>query len=103
MLTQPACHSCDALKTILAELADEFVFEVTEEPMTGSTGLALAEQHGVAWAPGLFIDGELVAYGRPSRWQIRREFEHRTTLRTTTHQVETPHNTPAAAGQKGKQ
>lgn len=73
ILTQPDCHSCETLQALLAQLADEFVFEVHEVALADAEGQALAQRHGVAWAPGLLLDDSLVCFGRPSERRIRRD------------------------------
>ncbi len=81
LLTQSDCHACDTLKDIVADLADEFVFDVDLVDLAMPDGEQLAVRHGVAWAPGLLIDDTLVTYGRPSARRIRKELERRGALR----------------------
>jgi hypothetical protein len=77
LLTQPHCGFCDDVKAVLARLADDYDVTVTEQSLLDRDGRALADRLGVLFAPGILIDGDLVAYGRPSERRLRRELDRR--------------------------
>lgn len=72
LLTQQDCHWCDQSKKILARLSDEHAVRVEEISMDTDEGRALALLHGVVFAPGVLLDGQLVSFGRPSEKKLRR-------------------------------
>ena len=77
MLTQPACGFCDDAKELVALLGHDYALSTRELSLTDGEGRALAERAGVLFAPGILLDGELLAHGRPSERRIRREIERR--------------------------
>jgi glutaredoxin len=77
VLTQPSCGFCDAAKELAARLAAEYALSTRELSLTDGEGRVLAERTGVLFAPGILLDGELLAYGRPSERRIRRELDRR--------------------------
>ncbi len=77
LLTQENCHFCDMAKALLDRLALEYHFEIETLELNSPEGQTLAEQNGVLFPPGLFIDGEAVSYGRPSEGKLRRELRRR--------------------------
>ena len=77
LLTQDACAFCDDAKTILARLAQDHPIRVVELDLASKAGQHLAEQAGILFPPGILIDGDAVAYGRPSERHLRRELLRR--------------------------
>ena len=72
LLTQRDCAFCEQAKNVLGRLSHEHLLSVTEIALESVEGRALAVQHGVMFAPGVFINGTLAAYGRPSERRLRR-------------------------------
>lgn len=72
LLTQRNCHWCEQSKEILARLSTEHSLRVEEISMDTDEGRALALQHGVVFAPGVLIDGQMFSFGRPSEKKLRR-------------------------------
>jgi glutaredoxin len=77
LLTQRECGFCDQAKDVLARLEAEFPLKVRTVGLESPDGRALAERLGVLFAPGIVVDGELVAFGRLSERRLRREFARR--------------------------
>jgi glutaredoxin len=78
ILTQDACAFCDEAKRILDRLGSEFPLRVEEVGLDTARGRELAETSGMLFPPGILIDGEPFAYGRPSERRLRRELRRRT-------------------------
>ena len=72
LLTQRACAFCEQAKNVLGRLGHEHPLAVAEIALESVEGQALALQHGVLFAPGIFINGTLASYGRPSERRLRR-------------------------------
>ena len=72
LLTQRDCAFCEQAKNVLGRLSHEYPLAVTEIALESVEGRALARQHGVIFAPGVFINGTLASYGRPSERRLRR-------------------------------
>jgi thiol-disulfide isomerase/thioredoxin len=77
LLTQENCGSCDAAKAILDRLAAKYPIVVSTVALDTAEGQQLAEKNGILFPPGIFIDGEAFAYGRPSERKLRLEIERR--------------------------
>jgi glutaredoxin len=77
LLTQPNCGFCDRAKEILVRLETEYAMSVSEVDLHSSEGRSLAENSGILFPPGIFLDGEPFSYGRPSEKRLRRAIEHR--------------------------
>lgn len=75
LLTQEACAFCDEAKRLLARLAPEYGLEVETLDLATPEAQALAERGGVLFPPGILIEGQAVAYGRPSERALRRALE----------------------------
>jgi hypothetical protein len=88
LLTQEHCHFCEQAQELLARLATEYGLSVSTLDMTTPEGQRLAEQHGIFFPPGIFLDGVPFSYGRPSERKLRRELEQR--LRAGTGQASKP-------------
>ena len=72
LLTQRNCAFCEQAKNVLGRLSHEHRLAVTEIALESVEGQALAVQRGVMFAPGVFINGTLASYGRPSERRLRR-------------------------------
>jgi glutaredoxin len=77
LLTQEQCAFCDQAKRVLDRLAREFPLAVATRDLASTEGRALAEQGGVMFPPGLFVEGEPFSYGRVSERKLRRELRRR--------------------------
>lgn len=77
ILTAEDCHFCEQGKEILDKLAHDFPLEVEELSLQSERGRNLAEQFGVMFAPGLFLDGEFVGFGRVSERKLRKLLQRR--------------------------
>ena len=72
ILTQTDCASCVQAKEVLSRLALEYPVQVREVGLDTEDGRELAARHGVVFAPGILIDGDLFSYGRLSEKKLRR-------------------------------
>ena len=77
LLIRENCAYCAAAKAILDRLSAKYPLAVSTLSLDTPEGLALAERNGILFAPGIFIDGEAFAYGRPSEPKLRLEIERR--------------------------
>lgn len=77
LLTQDACGFCDEAKAVLERLAGDYPLEVTELDLSSPEGERMAAAGGIMFPPGIFLDGEAFAYGRPSERKLRRELDRR--------------------------
>lgn len=71
LLTAPGCRYCLDAEQVLAQLATAFEFHLETLSTEDERGRLLALEHGVLFPPGIFLDGELVQYGRPSAGRVR--------------------------------
>ena len=81
LLTQEDCAFCDQAKQTLDRLAAEYGFAVATLDIGSPEGRSLAEQGGVLFPPGVFLDGQPFSYGRLSERKLRRELERRRGMR----------------------
>ena len=72
LLTQRDCLFCEQAQDVLGRLRHEHPLAVTEIALDSVEGQVLALQHRVLFAPGIFINGTLASYGRPSERRLRR-------------------------------
>ena len=77
LLTQQACGFCEEAKALLDRLAREYPLDVAELDLSSPEAERMAVEGGVMFPPGIFLDGEPFAYGRPSERKLRRELERR--------------------------
>ncbi len=77
LLTQPACTSCEQAKEVLARLALEYPLQINEIGLATAEGLALSARHGVVFAPGILLDGDMFSYGRLPEKKLRRALSQR--------------------------
>ena len=81
LLTQPSCSMCDFAKHVLTRVGMDYPLEIREIPLGSPDGRALATEHGVLFAPGILVDGELFGYGRLSEKKLRRQLTGTATRR----------------------
>jgi glutaredoxin len=72
LLTKAGCELCDEAKAVLARIAADTPVDVETVDLAGVRGRALAERSGMAFPPGVLIDGEPFSYGRLSERKLRR-------------------------------
>ena len=72
LLTQEGCGQCERAERSLDRLAGEFDLQVRILDVTEPEGRSLAETSGLAFAPGVYVDGELFGFGRLSERKLRR-------------------------------
>lgn len=77
LLTQDGCDFCQLAKQILHQLSGEYPLSITVVDLDSPPGQELAEQGGILFPPGIFLDGEAFSYGRPSDRKLRRELGRR--------------------------
>lgn len=78
VLSAPACKLCDHAKQVLANVAEDYDFEIETLSVEDERGRQLATEHKVAFPPGVLIDGRPFSYGRLSERKLRRELTHKT-------------------------
>lgn len=83
LLTKENCGYCDFAKQMLDRLSAEFPLSISTLSLDTPHGQELAQQNGILFPPGLFIDGEAFSYGRPSERKLRRALEGRLSTRQT--------------------
>ena len=88
LLTRAECAACAETKRLLDRFATQLPISVSTLDLDSLEGQALAERGGVLFPPGIFLDGEAVAYGRLSERKLRREIERR--LRVSEYCVRPP-------------
>lgn len=79
LLTKDDCAFCDLAKEILQRIRSDLPIEIVTIDINSSEGEELAQRGGILFPPGIFIEGEAVAYGRPSERRLRKEIEQRLT------------------------
>ncbi len=72
LLTQADCALCEHAKRVLARVGADHPLEVTEIDLASEQGCDLAARAGVAFAPGVMVDGRPFGYGRLSERRLRR-------------------------------
>ena len=72
LLTAEGCHYCARARQLLVHLEQEWPLAVTEVPMETPEGAALALRDGIAFPPGIYLNGALFGYGRLSEGKLRR-------------------------------
>ena len=75
LVTKTECEFCERAKEILHHLGNELAISVHVIEYDSPEGRRLARENGVLFAPGIFIDGRLASYGRPSERRLRRELQ----------------------------
>ena len=72
LITTPDCHLCEHGRRVLERLRAEFRFDVVEIDWQSARGQGLVVQDAVLFPPALYLNGSLVAFGRLSEGQVRR-------------------------------
>ena len=72
LLTQADCQFCDIATAVLARVGADHPLTVRRVDLGSEEGRALAARHGVLFAPGVLLDGEMFSYGRLSERRLRR-------------------------------
>ena len=75
ILTQQDCASCDLAKAVVDRLASKYPLSVSAVLLDSREGASLAENGGVLFPPGIFINGKLFSYGGLSERTLRMEIE----------------------------
>ncbi|SDI95661.1 Glutaredoxin [Arthrobacter subterraneus] len=75
VLTQDNCAWCEQAKAILQDISATQPLSIEEIELTSEHGRDLAISHGVVFAPGILLDGQLFSYGRPSEKKLRRRLK----------------------------
>lgn len=72
LLTKPDCELCDHAKEVLARVAADTDIEVEALDIGTDAGRELAERSGMAFPPGVLVDGGPFSYGRLSERKLRK-------------------------------
>lgn len=77
LLTQADCRFCEIAVAVLARVAEDHPMTIRHVGLDTDDGRALAARHGVVFAPGVLVDGEMFGYGRLSERRLRRHLAAR--------------------------
>lgn len=72
LLTKADCDLCEHAKGVLARVAADNDVEVETIDVGTAHGRELAERSGMAFPPGVLVDGEPFSYGRLSERKLRK-------------------------------
>ena len=72
LVTTLDCHLCEHARKVLDKLRAEFRFDVVEIDWESAGGHGLVVRDAVLFPPALYLNGRLVAFGRLSEGQVRR-------------------------------
>lgn len=72
LLTKADCDLCQHAKAVLDRVAVDTPLRIETVDLNSDRGRALAERAGMAFPPGVFLDGEAFSYGRLSERKLRR-------------------------------
>lgn len=72
VLTTADCDLCHHAEAVLDRVSADIELEVELLDVASERGRALAERAGVAFPPGVLVDGEPFSYGRLSERKLRR-------------------------------
>jgi glutaredoxin len=75
LLTTTSCDLCAQATDVLNRLALEFDLEVATVDASSDQGRVTAERAGVAFPPGVLLNGEPFSYGRLSERKLRRALD----------------------------
>ncbi|MCH6165247.1 glutaredoxin family protein [Pseudonocardia alaniniphila] len=78
VLTQPDCRFCELAAEVLARVGRDHPLSVRHIDLASPDGRDLAAQHGVLFAPGILLDGQMFSYGRLSERRLRRHLTRTT-------------------------
>jgi Glutaredoxin and related proteins len=79
LLTKADCSLCDQAKDVLERLSAEYDLRIEVVDLETSRGQELATHSGMAFPPGVLVDGDPFSYGRLSERKLRRHLDRRTT------------------------
>lgn len=84
VLTQPDCRLCEHAASVLDRVARDHLLAVETIGLDTEPGRELGVRHGVAFAPGVLLEGTLFSYGRLSERRLRRHLAraHSSTVST---------------------
>lgn len=71
LLSTEGCKYCAEAHALFEQLRDEYPLEFAVVDLETDSGRELALDHGILFPPGIFIEGELLQYGRPSKGKVR--------------------------------
>jgi glutaredoxin len=77
LLTQSACSLCEHAKSVLARVGADHPLQVREVSLDSPEGRTMAREAGVAFAPGILLDGAPFGFGRLSERRLRRTLTRR--------------------------
>ncbi|TFD79181.1 glutaredoxin family protein [Cryobacterium fucosi] len=92
ILTQASCPSCEQAKLVLSRLSRDHSFEVQEIGLGTDEGRGLAVRYGIAFAPGVLIDGVMFSYGRLSEKKLLRHLSRSPGAAEPSHSSLTAHH-----------
>lgn len=72
VLTAEGCHYCVHARDVLGRLAGLWPVEVEEISIHSPDGAQRALRDGIAFPPGVYVNGVLFGYGRLSEAKLRR-------------------------------
>ncbi|MCL4545428.1 MAG: thioredoxin family protein [Chloroflexi bacterium] len=72
LLTAEGCHYCAHARKIVERLTQEWPLVVEEVPLYSPEGADRALRDGIAFPPGIYLNGALFGYGRLSEGKLRR-------------------------------
>ena len=71
LLTQD-CACCEQAKDVVRRVSADVPLAVDEVDLSTDLGTALAQEAGVLFAPGVFVDGLFLSHGRLSERKLRK-------------------------------
>lgn len=77
VLTQPDCQFCESAQAVLARVGQDYPLAMRSIELGSEQGREMAARHGVLFAPGVLLDGEMFSYGRLSERRLRRHLARR--------------------------
>lgn len=72
LLTKADCGLCEQAKAVLARVAADTPLDIETLDLASDRGRALAQRSGMAFPPGVLLDGKPFSYGRLSERSLRR-------------------------------
>ncbi len=75
VLTQHDCRFCDIATAVLDRVGHDHRLVIRRVDLDSDEGRELAARHGVVFAPGILLDGEMFSYGRLSERRLRRHLD----------------------------
>jgi hypothetical protein len=90
VLSQLDCRFCDLAEQVLKRVGRDYPLEVRHIRLDSEQGQALAARHGVLFAPGILLGGQLLSYGRLSERRLRRHLDRHLSGRPAS-QTPAPH------------